>query len=148
MANARKRRSAAKKLAGKPLFWKEHGWSYGLSFQPLSPKDDTQAPLLAFVEQKTEKPAPPETLYCIFSAILWPHGRGSTVQDWGRLGSTLAALQIPVEACATPLENQDPNAVHYWLWFELGSGQVITANLDMTAPIQQMQANMASRGVA
>ncbi len=140
MAAALKHRSNAQKLAGKPHFWKEHGWSFGLSFQPLDPQSKGQAPLLALVEQLTGAPAP-GACYCVFSAVLWPRGRGSSEQDWERLGSTLAALQIPAEACATPLEHQDPNAVHYWLWFELGSRQVL-ANMDMAPAIQQMQAKI------
>ncbi len=50
----------------------------------------------------------------MFSAKLWPPGRGSTEADWTYLGTMLAALKGPQtvpDSIALA-----PNDTHYWVW--------------------------------
>jgi hypothetical protein len=50
----------------------------------------------------------------MFSAKLWPPGRGSTEADWAYLGKMLFAMGAPKKAPPT-IENA-PNDTHYWVW--------------------------------
>lgn len=56
----------------------------------------------------------------IFSASLWPKGRGSSEHDWRFLGWVSAAIEMPEEAMEQITKQQDanPNAVLKGVWLE------------------------------
>src|SRR5271169_3175400 len=53
----------------------------------------------------------------VFSAMLYPRGRGSVLDDWRVLGSMSNAVGVPegAEAMGDTLRTA-PNAVHKWMW--------------------------------
>lgn len=50
------------------------------------------------------------------SAVLWPIGRGSSVDDWTFLGTAVADFGVPPERMHDADESirQNANAVHHW----------------------------------
>ena len=61
----------------------------------------------------------------MFSAKLYPPGRGSTNADWERIGRVVALVSGATGYCGaeppdpmTPSETTPPNATHYWAWAE------------------------------
>ena len=53
------------------------------------------------------------------SAMLYPRGRGSTLDDWTRLGRWTAALGLPKgDREIGKTVDTVPNAVHKWLWMD------------------------------
>lgn len=58
---------------------------------------------------------------CIFSACLFPRGRGSIEADWSTLGAICAALPMPpaaMEQIRQQAEHGDPNGVMKAVWTE------------------------------
>lgn len=55
----------------------------------------------------------------MFSAQLYPYGRGSVGSDWTFLGKMTAAVGVPdgVREMGLTVETS-PNAVHKWAWVE------------------------------
>ncbi len=56
-----------------------------------------------------------------FSAILFPHGRGSTTEDWDRLGKMVAVVQTEAGLTGEPVTNAEtaaPDAVQHFIWLE------------------------------
>lgn len=122
-----------------PAFRIFEGWSFGLSFGPVMPtpevfdrfKDSVAARLGAgkllagmtydeFSRKLEETRSLDEDLgdRWIFSASLYPRGRGSTEKDWRLLGVMCAAVGAPRDSLQTPFETTNPNDVHYWMWSE------------------------------
>lgn len=122
-----------------PAFRIFEGWSFGLSFGPVMPtaevfdqfKDSVAqrfgaGKLLAgmtfdeFSRKLKEERAIEQGLgdRWIFSASLYPRGRGSTEKDWRLLGVMCAAVGAPKDSLQTPFETTNPNDVHYWMWSE------------------------------
>jgi hypothetical protein len=54
----------------------------------------------------------------MFSAMLYPSGRGSVVDDWAVLGAMGAAVGAKQEALMGDTIRTSPNAVHKWAWVE------------------------------
>lgn len=54
----------------------------------------------------------------MFSAMLWPEGRGSTTDDWEFLGEVLGSAGVLLEAPVGNTLETSPNAVHKWAWTE------------------------------
>jgi hypothetical protein len=54
----------------------------------------------------------------VLTATLWPPGRGSTVEDWSRLGNILAAMGVPPTAKWPVSVTTDPGGSHTWSWLE------------------------------
>lgn len=128
-----------------PSFRNLCGWRFGLSFgaqrpteQDVSSMSDEQT--IEFVKRVQKKTLKLEEVAAfresvlslpqestggledhqwIFSASLHPRGRLSTDADWSFLGQVTAALGIPENSLITPMETTHPNAVHYWIWYEV-----------------------------
>lgn len=116
-------RLEASRAKSKPVFRDVGGWRFGLSYG--LPLEINEAMYETFVEEMYAKIIPGfDVSYTdakstwILSASLQPRGRGSTTKDWKYLGSMVAAVKAPLEACKTPIETTHPNAVHYWVWQE------------------------------
>lgn len=139
MTPADEKRAEAKAHHGQTIIWRAGAWEFGLSYgtpeEPPSREqfelygrsvaDRTNARLPAsydeflkgwHLEIERGKAAGIENRTWMLSAILYPRGRNSTEKDWKFLGAATAALRIPIDACLTPLDTTDPNAVHYWQW--------------------------------
>ena len=84
--------------SGRPAMLKKWGWTWGLN----------RAPPLGWM----------------FSAKLYPPGRGSDSKDWERLGRVVALVSEATGYCGpepeplTPFETTPPGATHYWVWQE------------------------------
>ncbi len=54
----------------------------------------------------------------IFSAMLYPRGRGSVEADWTLLGAICAAVGVPRDSLMGNTIEKNANAVHKWAWTE------------------------------
>jgi len=139
------KKEAVKQTGKDPSFRIVHGWKFGLSYGPVPEitremferfgasivkrfgwkEDALPATWEEFlVRYEAEKAlagkagAELRKKEWIFSASLHPRGRSSTEADWIFAGRMAAAIGAPVDSLKTPLETTDPNAVHYWTWFQ------------------------------
>ena len=72
----------------------------------------------------------------MFSAQLFPVGRGSTLHEWSELGKYAALVGVPegLRELGRTVETH-PNAVHKWAWIERDGQKIGLDNLDDAAPI-------------
>jgi len=124
MADEFRREARGRDSDLRPVSRHLQGWSFGLSFiDPAITSDAVVHAVLAQLREWDVEHSLDLTrgAFWIFSAMLIPVGRGSTVSDWEFLGKFLHAVRAPTDAIergSARVARVHANETQWWVWHE------------------------------